>query len=77
MTKIATIATRIHSLKELNELKRNLERCDYIYFTTKNEVLIYLVTDNHMACLYHNNIEIFNQIGLNNRETNTLTQKIY
>ncbi len=72
----------IHNLKELNELGRELEINDYIYFTTKKEVIEYKVykcisTGVFLHCIYHNNSYIFDCLELNPQDKYNLAERCY
>jgi len=76
--------TKIHNLKELNKLARDLESGDYIHFTTKQEVLKYKIKLSSNSRLYlenfnnaNNNDSIFNNLNLNFIEKNKLAEKCY
>ncbi len=43
--------TEIHNLEELNELNRDLVFGDYIYFSTKKEIIKYIIKNIHLSTL--------------------------
>ena len=71
--------TKIHNLKELDELERDLKTNDIIYFTTKNKIIEYEVTSRYLNSYSnsYNNSYIFNCLGLNEKEKIDLAVKCY